>query len=244
MMRDVLTVMWKEWRDMPFLRGGLKGGIVGQLIFVGVLGIFMPYQMGPQFLTSGMAIFLAAWGPFVMTMSLAADAFAGERERRTLETLLASRLSDRAIMFGKIATIVCYAWAMTLLMLGFALATVNIAFGHGKLLMYPAYVGIGAPLIALLIAVLLSSLGVIVSLKAATVRQAAQTMSLLFLVVIVVPILGMILPDAWKTHLWQWVARVGMSGVITAAAGFLFVLDAIVLSIAAARFKRSRLILE
>jgi len=244
MMRDVLTVMWKEWRDMPILRGGLKGGIVGQVIFIGILGVFLPYTTGREFVTSGMTVFIAAWGPFVMTMSLSADAFAGERERHTLESLLASRLSDRAIMFGKIGTIVCYAWGLTILMLLLGLATVNIVHGHGKLLMYPTAIAIGSPLIALLISTLLSSLGVIVSLKAATVRQAAQTLSLIFVLVILVPMLGMVLPKAWIARLWNWVGRVGLSGVIATVVGVLFILDVVVLAIAAAKFKRSRLILE
>jgi ABC-2 type transport system permease protein len=244
MMRDVLTVMWKEWRDMPFLRGGLKGGIIGQLLMMGIMGIFLPYSIGRDFVTGGGAVFLAAWIPMVMTMSFAADAFAGERERHTLESLLASRLSDRAIMFGKIATIVCYAWAMTMLLLLLALATVNIVHGHGKLLMYPISVGIGAPLIALLISTLLSSLGVIVSLRAATVRQAAQSLSLLFLVVFIVPVAVKVMPHAWMESLALWFGRVGMPGVIATAVGILLVLDIILLTIAAAKFKRSRLILE
>lgn len=244
MTRDVLTVMWKEWRDMPFLRGGLKGGIVGQLVFVGILGIFMPYTSGRQFVTSGMALFLAAWAPLVMTMSMAADAFAGERERKTLETLLASRLSDRAILLGKIGTIVCYAWGMTLVVLALALATVNVAYAHGKPLMYPMHTAIGAPVISLLIALLLSSLGVIVSLKAATVRQAAQTLSMLFVVVILVPILATILPKEWTARLYEWMGRVGPSGLVKAIVGGLFVIDAAVLGIAMAKFKRARLIID
>lgn len=244
MIRDVLTVMWKEWRDMPLLRGGVKGGIVGQLVFVGIMGIFMPMQSQAGFLTSGMALFVAAWGPFVMTMSLSADAFAGERERHTLETLLASRLSDRAILFGKIATIVCYACGMTLLILLLALVTVNVAFGQGKLLMYSKAVGLGAVSITVLISVLLSSLGVLVSLKAATVRQAAQTMSLLFLALIIVPVISTILPKEWMAHIWQWLGRVGVSGAIAALVGALAVLDVVVLGIAAKKFKRSRLILD
>lgn len=244
MIRDVLTVMWKEWRDMPILRGGTKGGIVGQLIFVGIMGIFLPYSSGRSFITGGMAVFLAAWGPFVMTMSLSADAFAGEKERHTLESLLASRLPDRAIMFGKIATIVCYAWGMTLLALCLALVTVNVTHGNGTLLLYPKPIAIGAPLLGLLISVLLSGLGVLVSLKAATVRQAAQTMSYLFFVIVLIPMLGMILPKAWSLHLLQWVQRVGISGLITTVAGVLVAADIVVLGIAVSKFRRSRLILD
>jgi ABC-2 type transport system permease protein len=244
MIRDTLTVMWKEWRDMPFLRGGVKGGLVGQLIFIGVLGVFLPAQTGKEFVNSGMALFLAVWGPFVMTISLSADSFAGERERRTLETLLASRLSDRAILFGKIATIVGYAWGMTLVILLLGLATANIGYGHGKLLMYPLSVGLGGPLLGLFVSVLLCGLGVIASLKAATVRQAAQTMSLLFMAVIIIPILGMILPKEWLASLYGWLSKVGLGGAVAVLLGILLVANVIVLSIGSAKFRRARLILE
>jgi ABC-2 type transport system permease protein len=209
-----------------------------------MLGIFLPAQAGKFFIDSGMVLFLVVWGPFVLTIGFSADAFAGERERHTLESLLATRLSDRAILFGKIATIVSYAWGMTLVILLLGLVTANVGYGHGKLLMYPLDVAIGAPLLGLMASLLLSGLGVIASLRASTVRQAAQTMSLLFLVVIFIPMLGMILPKAWTVWLYQWLGRVGMSGILATLLGVLLVLNAIVLSIAVAKFKRSRLILD
>jgi len=44
--------------------------------------------------------------PAMLAGSLAADAFAGERERRTLETLLATPISDRSLVVDKtIATV-------------------------------------------------------------------------------------------------------------------------------------------
>lgn len=42
------------------------------------------------------------------------DAIAGERERHTLETLLASRIGYRAILPGKLIVTVGYAWGMAL----------------------------------------------------------------------------------------------------------------------------------
>jgi ABC-type Na+ efflux pump permease subunit len=40
------------------------------------------------------------------------DSIAGERERQTLETLLASRLPDRAILLGKVAAITLLGWLL------------------------------------------------------------------------------------------------------------------------------------
>jgi hypothetical protein len=36
------AVMWKELKELSYLRGGMRGGRVGMLIFIVVFGIFMP----------------------------------------------------------------------------------------------------------------------------------------------------------------------------------------------------------
>src|SRR5258705_13563545 len=53
--------------------------------------------------------------PFMILQSIIVDSFAGERERHTLETLLASRLSDRAILLGKFGAAVPYGLAVGLI---------------------------------------------------------------------------------------------------------------------------------
>jgi|GEM_PF-3228171 len=55
--------------------------------------------------------------------------------------------------------------------------------------MYPLSTALGAPALGLLVALLLSGLGVIASLKATTVRQAAQSLSLVFLVFVLAALL-------------------------------------------------------
>ena len=53
---------------MPFLRGGIKGGIVSQVIFIGVFGVMLPSQSGPGFVRSPLAAFVSLWGPFLLTI--------------------------------------------------------------------------------------------------------------------------------------------------------------------------------
>lgn len=256
MIRDIMTVMWKEWRDMPAqggqatssplraLFGVRKSGVIGQLFFLGMLGVFLPLQTGPTFLSSGIVVGFMVWAPFVLTMALSADAFAGERERKTLETLLASRLSDRAILFGKMLTLVAYAWARSIMIMLLALVTVNVSAGHGKLLMYPLPVLIGGPIVALLATVLLSGLGVIASLRASTVRQATQSMSLIFIVMFLIPVLLRVLPVSMTTHAMSWLAGLHLSGVIALVALVFLLLNLIVIPIAIVRFQRPKLILD
>jgi ABC-2 type transport system permease protein len=137
MIQDISTIMWKEARELFLQRSGLRGGWTGLLILIVVFGILMPLQSGPEWLGAPTTVLLWAWVPFILVNSVVADSFAGERERQTLETLLASRLSDRAILIGKISSAIAYGWGITLIGLLVALITLNIAFSGGELLFFP-----------------------------------------------------------------------------------------------------------
>src|SRR5438105_13515657 len=107
-MGDIRTVIWREWREFREQLLSLKRGGLSALVLALILGIVTPAQMGPEWL--GSSLMLAYW-PFVassMVSSLIADSVAGERERHTLETLLASRLPDHAILAGKVIAALLY----------------------------------------------------------------------------------------------------------------------------------------
>ena len=107
-MSDLLTMMWKEWKDLLF-QGGWRAWI-RPVLLVGILGVYLPLQAGLQWLDlSPLELFVVLWIPFFVIISFIGDAIAGERERHTLETLLASRISDRAILLGKVIVTVGYA---------------------------------------------------------------------------------------------------------------------------------------
>lgn len=57
---------------------------------------------------------LLAGLPLVLSAIMIAESLAGERERRTLETLLASRLSERAILLRKMSAAVLLGWMLLL----------------------------------------------------------------------------------------------------------------------------------
>lgn len=246
MIADILTLMWKEVKEMPYLRGGLRGGKMGLLIFIGVFGIFMPLQSGPEFVSSPIALIYWAWVPFLMVSSVIADSFAGERERHTLETLLASRLSDRAILFGKIAAAIVYGWGLTLGCILLGLVTVNIAHGKGHLLLYPVPIAIGIVVLPFLLSWLASGMGVLVSLRASTVRQAQQAFSIGFLVLFIPLFLIPALPEDWKMRIAQAVMATNFNVNILLAivTAIIALLDIGLVAAAMARFKRARLILD
>ncbi len=245
MIRDIRTVAWKELRELVWLGGTLRGGRLSLFVLLFMFGVFLPYQSGRAWVESPSTLFYWAWIPLMLVGGAVADSFAGERERHTLETLLASRLPDRAILLGKVLAAVGYGWSLVMAMLVLGLVTVNLTAGRGQPLLYSWYIGIGSPVMALLGAGLAAGAGIFVSLRAPTVRQAAQTLNVAILLLMFVPILGIqALPDTWKIALIKGTARVGVGGVIAGAAALLAAVDAALLAAAMARFRRSRLILD
>ena len=104
MLEDILTVIWKELKEI--LHGTSKsrsGGLTRMLLPVALAGVLLPARMGSDYLTGPGPLFGLAWILPMVGIGLTVDSFAGERERHTLETLLASRLSDQAILLGKVS---------------------------------------------------------------------------------------------------------------------------------------------
>ena len=179
-----------------------------------------------------------------MVNSVVADSFAGGRERHTLETLLASRLSDRAILIGKLCSAIAYGWGITLIGLIVALVTINIAYGAGEFLFFSPLIGLAIFLLSFLVAWLAAGLGVIVSLRAASVRQAQQTLSLAFLFLFVPLMVLPLLPEGLRVTVTNALSGLEIQMVGTILIAILVVVDTGLLLVAMRRFVRARLILN
>jgi ABC-2 type transport system permease protein len=251
MIQDTWTQVWKEWKE--FLSQGSGRGRWYPLIFVAVFGVFLPMQAGRAWLESPVSLVYLSWIPFLLGSGWAADSFAGERERHTLETLLASRLSDDAILLGKVIAIVCYGWGISLLGLIVSVVTVNVLHPEGGWTLFPPYVLWGDLILTLLISVLAVAVGILVSLRAPTVRQASQKMSIGVLLIAWGPILAInVMPDAWRRTLMAGAATalgetdlraLAFTLVLAVAAG-LVIVNALLLLLARSRFRRERLLLD
>jgi ABC-2 type transport system permease protein len=242
-MADALTILWKEWKEI--LHGGGGRGKLGILLFLVVFGVALPWQMGREWIASPLALVYWAWLPLFMVNTVVADAFAGERERHTLETLLASRLPDRAILFGKIGAAMGYGVGLTWLSLLLGLVTTSLVDGAGRMLMYPPEVGIGIMAFSLVGAGLAAGGGVLVSLRAATVRQAQQTLNIAIMVLLFVPLLGLrALPAAWQARAAAAAQALGPRGLTVAVVAALALVAAGLLAAAVGRFRRAQLLLD
>ncbi len=237
-MSDLLTMMWKESKDLLF-QGGWRAWILPVLL-VGIMGVYLPLQAGLQWLElSPIELFVILWIPFFVIISFIGDAIAGERERHTLETLLASRISDRAILLGKLIVTVEYAWGMALVGLLLGLVLVNLFRGHGSWAFYhPLDVLLEALALSLLSSVLGASAGVLISLRSATVRQAQLILSVGTLVLIFGGILALQALPA------SFVSSLSYSQFLLLMIAAIAVLDAILLGLSLVSFQRSRLILS
>jgi len=245
MLTDILIVALKEIKELPYLRRDKsRTNMFTLLIFVGVFGIFLPLQTGEEWVTSPLALLFSGWLPFMLVGTTMVDAFAGERERHTLETLLASRLSDRAILFGKILAGVIYGLAMTLMCVLLGLVTVNVAFGRDGLLFFPLAIGLGILAVVLLISTLASGLGVLVSLRAGSVRQAQQTFTIAYFVLFIPLMVIPMLPEAVTQPVLQFLMHTDFTTIAIGAGVIVALLDVVLILAALARFKRARLILD
>ncbi|HSQ17143.1 MAG TPA: ABC transporter permease subunit, partial [Anaerolineales bacterium] len=114
---DIITVIWKESKGL-FKQGKSRSkSILVLLTPVLMFGIILPIQFREEWLDMGWSLAIALFTPLILIAPTICESFAGERERHTLETLLASRLPDRAILFGKMIVSIAYGWGMTVFLL-------------------------------------------------------------------------------------------------------------------------------
>ena len=237
-MSDLWTMIWKETKD-SVSQGGWSA-LIRPLLLIGILGIGFPLRLGLQWLAlTPIAMGLILYIPFLVILSFVGDVIAGERERHTLETLLASRINDRAILLGKVIVTAGYAWGTALIGLLLGLVVVNLFKGQGS---WQFYTHIDLFLEALALSLLASLLGVsggaLISLHSATVRQAQQLLVVATLVLVVGGVLAL------KAVPAQTISSLSASQIWLIVMAVLAVLDVALLGVSLVSFRRSRLILS
>jgi ABC-2 type transport system permease protein len=244
MIADILTVAWKELREM-LVQGDPRGRSKTSLILLVVIfGIVLPLQNGRDWVNSPISMMVWGWMPFLWVSGIVADSFAGERERHTLESLLSTRLSDRAILFGKLLAALLYGCILTWIILLVSLITVNVAYARGELLLFSLPLSIGAIVFSILVSGLAASIGVLVSLRAGSVRQAQQLMSVGMLVLFIPLMLVQFLPASMRQSLIQGADQIDPAHAVLWVAVGLLLLDSILTAIGMYLFQRSKLILD
>jgi ABC-2 type transport system permease protein len=237
-MNDLLTMIWKEWKD--FLFSGGYSDLLRPLLNIAILGIILPLSLGQSWIDLDPApVLIVLFTPFMFVTLIISDAIAGERERHTLETLLASRISDQAILLSKVLVTVGYNWVMTLFCLLIGAMVVNLSQRMGQWEFYnPISLFAVVLVLSFLTTLLAASGGVLISLKSSTVRQASQTMLLgLIILGLAISMVIRLLPPGL-------IASLTTAQVIQIIVLALVVLDTILLAASLLSFQRSRLILS
>lgn len=248
MIADVWTVMWKERKALFRQQGSRARTIFTFLIPVAVFGLYTPWGEGLGWVEGYWSLITSVFIPLIMVGTIIAESVAGERERHTLETLLASRLPDRAILFGKLGFAIFYGWIATLIVLLLGLATANIADWNGHIVLFPPIIAIANIIISLLLAGIMASLGVFVSLRAATAQGAMQTLTaatlfpLLVIGVLLTSLLSM--KGDFAQGIIDFIGKINITQMIFAVITVLSLIWAALFWAATNRFKRQRLFLD
>ena len=244
MIADILTVASKELREI-FTFGDVRGrSKFSLLVLIVIFGIVIPLQNGQEWVTSPANAMVWAWMPFLWVSGVVADLFAGERERHTLEALLATRLSDQAILFGKLLAAMAYGFILTWVIMLASIVTVNVSSGGSGLLFYSPQMTLAALVFSMLISGLSASIGVLVSLRAGSARQAQQMMSAGMLVLFLPFMLIQYVPGQWLQYLEGIVTNTSPAQIASYLALVLVIIEAILIAIAMRLFQRSKLILD
>ena len=243
MMADIWAVIWKERKGLLWRSGRRWRMLLSPLIAFAMVAVYFPLQTGRDWVDSPESLFCVIF-PLVLIGMTIPESFAGERERHTLATLLASRLPDRAILFGKMAVSVAFGWGMTLFALLVSLVTVNVANavqGDGGFLFYSWRMLMADLGLSLLLAITVSGAGVLISLRSSTVQEAQQILMSAFMIPPM--ILGFIFL-AIHDRLGEPPSWLDFTGVILIVVAVLTVLAVTLTAAAIARFQRARLILD
>jgi len=246
MNNDILTIIWKETKGMLRYSDNRWKGIAILVTPIALFGILIPIQFRDIWLTSGWSFGVSFFTPMMLVTSTIAESFAGERERHTLETLLASRLPDRAILFGKLLVSILFAWGMSLLLLFVSLIVVNLLDGKSGFQIYQTNILWMDILGSLLVAGFVSGLGIVISLRSATVQAASQSIVvMLFLPLMLLQAVAFLLPVFLPRATVQALAdQLNFNNILVVILVLLLVVDIILFLGAMSRFQRSRLILS
>jgi ABC-2 type transport system permease protein len=243
MIGDLKTVMWKEWRSLIHQPGSRVRVTLTAALPVLYFGIYQPLQSGADFVTEADPWFIATVLPLLTVIMTAPDSFAGERERKTLRTLLATRLSDSAILWAKILFSGLLAIGMTLFALTLALIAVNTVDGREGVTLIAADRMAYMLSVAFLLTAMATGAAVLISLRSVTVQQAQQYLAATFFLIpmILTPVLFITSGNGDRQLVEELFRALGTpSGRMGMIAG-LGILAASLLLSARVRFKRSRL---
>lgn len=243
MVQDIQTVVWKELKEL-WLASLSKGSMIRTLLWVGIFGAMLPAQHGVSWLSSPLTLYFWVWFPMLFVSAAVTGAFAREREHHTLETLLATRLPDAAILLGKMLAGVLYGWGLDVVCVVLGWVVANVVSGTGGVHFYDLSLLVGGLVTSFLGAGLVSGVGVLISMDAPTFQSAARGITIVVLLLFV-PVLALdYLPEGVVAPVFSWLAEVDLVTLTGVSSGLLLFADGALLWAARARFQRTALLMR
>ncbi len=240
MIKDIQSVIWKENKSL-FRRRASRSNLLRIILAPAVLASVFPITWGPDWVEDFPALIIAFIAPAVLVGILIPDSFAGERERHTLGTLLASRLPDQAILLGKMIPPILMGWASGLFFNLLSLIIVNIAHGDGGLLFYTPRIALGILALSFLSSSVMAAGGVLTSLRSETVQDAAQK---LMTFVVVPAVLVQVVPLLFREQVFALIGGVDGQQVLVILIVILAIIDVTLFILAFTRFQRAKMYLD
>ncbi len=218
-MNDIVTVLRKELIELFGNRHASRGPLVQSAVMLVITGILLPSSGAFRWMASPSTPLLYFMFPSALAAVIAADSFAGERERRTLETLLATPLSDAAIFLGKVASAALFAVTVTILSLVLAVVTINVGQRGGGLFLPPPEMALSIVGSAVGVSLVTSAVAVAISMRVTVARSAQQMASMLSMAI--VGSVAFALAQLGLTLTWPVILRI--DGVVCAIGIFALV---------------------
>lgn len=250
---EINVVLWKEWHELFLKRGRPRFSLWSGLTLVFAFGAALPVLavLGVRSELRGtaadLALQLVLVGIVVVALAagvgLIVDAVAGERERHTLETLLATPLSDDALLLGKVLAIGIYAWVLGMLEGVVGMITVLLAFGARRVDL-PSGAGMALiGVVSMLAAIGLLLLGVIIGLRSNSVKQGQQVlMAFTFPLMLLMPVGTLFARYGPLAAFFDRLPQAGMEVTLLVLGVALLLIDVPLMLAARHHFRRDRIV--
>jgi ABC-2 type transport system permease protein len=239
MLLDIKTMLWKEIRSQ--FRGQTKKvSFFRQLLAPIVLAGVFPITWGADWVNEFPPLIIAFITPALIVGLMIPDSFAGERERHTLNTLLASRLPDKAILYGKMVLPILTGWCTALGFNLISLIVLNLAHGENGFLFFSPQIAGGIVFLSFISATMMAGGGILTSLSAHSTQEAAQK---LMMIILVPAILLQIIPMLFMDRIIEIIKFLEGKQILIIIGASLLLTDLILLILAGKKFQRSELFL-
>ena len=248
MIDDIRLILWKELKDFTGdLRHRKRSTIIVILTFISILALIVSGAVGDAWFDA-MAYMIWTVFPMVFISTMVTDSFAGERERHTLESLLATRLSDRAIFYGKVFAPVILIWSAIQIWMLTGAVVVNVIEWNGTIQFFTLPTLVIGLLICFVSGTFMSTIGSLISLYAETVKIAQTRFGMAFLILMVlmfVPLLLLpLLSESTRNAIIDWFINTDPNTIMLIALIIMTALTFGLMQLGLRWFQRERMILN